>query len=540
MENTFSKKSQQYEKQILWGGIALGIIALWYFGMLLSSIAFLVIFSLLIILHELGHFWAARKGGVQVEEFGFGLPPKVWEKKTTTTIPYTENGKQKTRTETMSWTLNAFPIGGFVKMLGEDETQHSENPHAFSNRPLHWRILIVCGGVIMNFLLGWGLLTLGYTFGITPLAPTPEQIQEYTEQGIFQKVEGVMVESVAGTPAEELGFKRFDVIQSINGRGTPSVRFYSLMADSLLRQEKRTSATINISRFNSSTKSFDEQNIVIPLSAEPFFFPSALQTKIISLVPKGKAEKAGLKPEDRIMKVDETFISNTENFLSVLEQKKKTGNSEVHLSVKREGSTEDQIVIVSFDREGHLGVQVGDSIIESKKKGVPVIYDGDFYAPIKSVQEVFWKAPITAFQESCRFIGLSVNMVGDLVVKILTKFTLPAGVGGPVSIAHTTGMLVDQGDFSKLVQFTAILSLSLAVINIMPFPALDGGRLIFLLMEGVLVLAQMFSTKMGWKKKILQKVPPAWEAPLHIGGYALLLILIAIISWQDIVRIFFS
>ncbi len=532
----------KYEKQIIWGGIAFGFLALWYFGYFLSILTFLVIFSLLIILHELGHFWAARKGGVQVEEFGFGLPPKIWEKKTTKELVYMDaHGVQKKRTETMGWTLNAVPIGGFVRMLGEDETEKSESPHAFGNRPLGWRILIVCGGVIMNFLLGFFLLTGGYIFGINPIAPTSQQIQEYSERGFLEKAQGVVIESIAGTPAETLGFQRFDIIREIDGRTTPNVRFYSAIADSMALQEKKQSAMITIDRFNSSDRKFEKVKIEIPLSStQSFFFPSSLQTKIISVIEGGKAEKVGLKAGDRIMMIDNIFIRDTQHFLSVIEEKKQASASQVHLSVRRSLNTQNEVFVVPFDKDGYLGVHLTDALLEPTEKGIPVIYDGDFYVPVRAVRESLWNAPVVALQESWRFIGLSINMVRELAVKIMTKFALPDGIGGPVSIAHTTGMLVDQGDFSKLVQFTAILSLSLAVINIMPFPALDGGRLLFLLVEAFLVLSQIIGKKLGYTGKIPSKIPPTWEAPLHLGGYILLLLLIAIISWQDIVRIFFS
>jgi len=138
-------------------------------SLLLTIFTFIVIFGILIILHEFGHFWAARAAKVKVLEFGFGMPPKIWGKKTSreVTVQYSdESGKTKEvqETEEMEWTINAIPFGGFVRMEGEGE--NSSHPHAFNNRPLPWRMLVICGGVIMNFLLGWGLLTASFMIGV--------------------------------------------------------------------------------------------------------------------------------------------------------------------------------------------------------------------------------------------------------------------------------------------------------------------------------------------------------------------------------------
>jgi len=130
-------------------------------------------------------------------------------------------------------------------------------------------------------------------------------------------------------------------------------------------------------------------------------------------------------------------------------------------------------------------------------------------------------------------------MVSNVFSNIVFDQKIPEGIGGPVAIADTTDKLVDYGDWTKILQFMAILSLSLAVVNIMPFPGLDGGRLFFLLGEGIM---RIFSKLLFWtgirKKELPTQLPEKYEMPLHAIGYFLLLGLILWITWNDIARIF--
>ena len=123
--------------------------------LLLTILVFFLIFSLLIVIHELGHFMMARRHGVKVEEFGFGLPPKLWSKK----VGETE------------YSINAIPFGGFVRLLGEDshDKKAKTSPKSFSRKTLFQRFQIVFAGVAMNFLLAWLLLSIGFTVGMQPL-----------------------------------------------------------------------------------------------------------------------------------------------------------------------------------------------------------------------------------------------------------------------------------------------------------------------------------------------------------------------------------
>ena len=146
--------------------------------MLIGIIAVIIFLSILILVHELGHFVAAKKFGLLVEEFGFGLPPQIWKKKIGETI----------------YSINALPFGGFVKIYGEDREEKAEKDRSFASLPIKKRSLIIFAGVLMNFLLGWLLISVIFSIGV------PQAI-------LITKVE-------LNSPAAEIGLQAGDKILS--------------------------------------------------------------------------------------------------------------------------------------------------------------------------------------------------------------------------------------------------------------------------------------------------------------------------------------
>ena len=140
---------------------------------------------------------------------------------------------------------------------------------------------------------------------------------------------------------------------------------------------------------------------------------------------------------------------------------------------------------------------------------------------IKNVRYPFYVAPVMAAKEVGRLSVLTVKMLGNVVTTLVGKFAVPEGVAGPVGIFKMTGHFAKQGVMS-LVHFTALISISLGVINIMPFPALDGGRFLFIIIEAVT------------RRKPNAKV----EKIIHASGFALLMALILVITWNDIMNLF--
>jgi len=357
---------------------------------LVTILVFLVILTFLVLIHELGHFLTAKKFGIKVEEFGFGFPPRVFGIK---------------RGETL-YSVNALPIGGFVKLYGEDDAGSGkisktkkvdkDLDRAFFTKPIWQRIVVVTAGVAMNFILAVIIAT--YLF---------------STQGIPQDGKSVIVTEVSqNSPAASSGLKVGDSIESVN-----SVRV------------ENTEALINETQ-------------------------GKLGEEITLTVRRGD-EAVGVK------------LTPREN--------------------PPEG-------------EGSMGVAIEHNINFQKYPFPQSIFYGTKQAASDSVLVV------TGF----------VDMIKTLVV----KQSVPEGVAGPVGMAQLTGEFVKIGPEAVL-SLVYMLTLSLAVLNILPIPALDGGRLFFILIEAI----------------TRRKVNPKYEAYAHMAGIILLLGFLLLVTYKDVLRI---
>ncbi len=367
--------------------------------MLITIIAFIIIFSLLILVHEWGHFAAARRAGIHVEEFGIGLPPRA--KKL-----YTD--KKKT-----IFSLNWIPFGGYVRMFGEDATDPKilKDKKSFASKTIWQRTTVVVAGVFMNFLLAWILITIGFTFGMKPFLVTQSDLDQGIKNGIIESQKIYYIHDIS-----------------------------------------------------------NESPLI----------------------------KVGLKKGDAITHVNKTPVSNKMVLKDII--KPNAGNSLTYMRDKKSAT-----VNVLADKDGKFGMTISTQ---------------DLILNVKNVKYPFYLAPIKAFSEVKRLSVLTVKMLGTVLSSLIAKFTVPEGVAGPVGIARMTHYFAQQG-FMALVQFTALLSISLGVINIMPFPALDGGRFLFIVYE--------FITR--------RRANAKWEAIIHTTGFALLMLFIVIITWNDIIQL---
>jgi regulator of sigma E protease len=510
----------------------------------ISVITFLVIFSILVLIHEAGHFWAARKAGIKVEEFGFGLPPRLWGKKTTRKVEYKDkNGKKKKDKETMIWSLNWIPFGGFVRMLGEDDDskEAKSDPRSFGNRPIGWRIIVVCAGVIMNFLLAWFLLVVIFSIGVDPVGFPSASDKEYGdtfERGVVKAPKDFDLFAFAPMTMTKEGIqKNIDngVVEVLDGPGVQIAGFTS--EESPAKQAELKYGDIITAVDGKEVRNTQELIAALDINKE------IEGIQISSVAENSIASEKDLKPGDIITFVDQTPIKSVEDLKNKLKEEAKGAG--FHVSVdrrKEDGTNETRTKVLMPDEKGEIGVSFlekgfyFDLLLkrdgELKKDMKFVLLDennklgvGIFPCPpilkINKIQLPFYQAPIAATTESVKLSVLTVKMLGQVVTTVLQKFAVPEGVAGPVGIAQMTHELVEIGEIVRILMFMALISISLAVVNIMPFPALDGGRLIFLLFEF-----------------ITGKKPNAkWEATIHAIGLIVLLGLIFLVTWSDIVRI---
>ena len=534
---------------------------------LISAFAFIVIFSLLVLIHEFGHFYAAKKSGVKVEEFGIGLPPRIWGTKKGETL----------------YSFNWIPFGGFVRLLGEDsrDSKMLTNKRSFISKPPRVRVFIISAGVIMNLILAYVLLTVGFTFGIQPLIMDEHDVFENIKNGNIELSDGIFVKKTnEGGSAKSAGILPDDKIVKINGEpvtldnfeavtgvnknniGVSVVRggremVFDLSAEGDNGYGMEIYQVLPLSRVaiaeikpdsNSERAGLKVLDTIISVNGEPVYsavqYEDALRgafsmdyqvlrnggleqikvdllqvNKVIisEVVPGGPADLKGIRKGDIIVSIDGVILISPEQLVEI---NRSAGGRELVYEIERVGERHN--IAVAPGKDGLIGVYPSTLYsFENRDISVFPVSTINSVINIKDIIYPFWIAPVRAFEESGKLAVLTFKMFGDVMRSIITSMSVPEGVAGPVGIAQLTHVFVQEGLLS-LVRFVALLSMSLAILNIIPFPALDGGRLLFIVFEIITG----------------KKVSPRREAMVHAVGFLLLMALIFVVTWNDILRFF--
>ena len=370
--------------------------------LIIAVVAFVVILSTLILVHEWGHFITARMFGVKVEEFGLGLPPqaKVLKKDKKGTV----------------YSLNWLPLGGFVKMKGEDSHDRRvlAAKDSFGSKPVWQRMIIICAGVAMNVVLCVVALTIVSLFDHTVLIP-PDKIAEFVDKN-------------------------------------PTTHIVHTGTTGLL---------------------------------------------VSKAIEDGPAAAADIRPNDFIVGIDDQKITTADAFKAEL-----ATHTDMPVTLQIRRNTDMLTAAVQPDGDGHIQVLMSEPY-EELRVSYPLAV-----APVEAVKQTYGLAGVIIHFAGGFFYDLAHGHIGD-------------NVGGPIKIAEQVYYLSGTPSVDLLVRYlnmTALLSLTLAVFNILPIPALDGGRLVFLIAE-----------------VIIRRRPSPWlEARVHIAGYVFLMGLILIISVHDI------
>lgn len=363
----------------------------------MNILIFIVILLVLVLSHEFGHFIVAKKSGIRVDEFAFGFPPRIFGKKIGET----------------TYSLNALPLGGYVKIFGENPDEDSmngpEKNRSFVNKPRYIQAAVLSAGVVMNFLVAWLLISIGFMSGMPTSVTSLSHGQTLANQAI------TITSVLPGSPAEISGLKAGDVLVSMKTKTDVT----------------DTPSTDSVSYF---IKKHGTESIDITYKRGP----DVLNT---SLTP----------------------------------------------SIKKEGGV--PTMGISMDMIGML-----------KLAPLPAIWEG-----LKLSGDLFVATAVGFF-----------TLIHDAVLGQADMTTLT----GPVGIVGVVGDAAKFG-FIYLLSFTALISINLAVINLIPFPALDGGRLLFLLIEKI----------KG------SKISPNIANWTNTIGFGLLMLLMVIITYHDIVKL---
>lgn len=357
--------------------------------MIISILIFIFTLLVLVIIHELGHFLMAKRFGIKVEEFGFGIPPKLFGKKIGETV----------------YSLNALPLGGFVRLLGEDETGKAQSSRDFRAKPVGQRIIVVIAGVVMNLILAWIIFYVSLIYqNFKIIYPT---LEPATYIGYLEK----------DFPAETAGIKIGDKILRVDGK---DIKQFD-MARNFIKEVKGQPVRLTLSDLEGNN------------------------VKEITVTPK---------------KVDNDFL-----------------------------------------------IGVGFSPIGIKQYSTPV-------------EKIFSGITYSYDLTKLTFVGLK-RTISDLIFGNFKSVS--QSVSGPVGLATISHDILSGGKAALpfYLWFVGVISLTLSIFNVLPIPALDGGRLLFLAVEAIS------------RKKVREDI----EKLVHQIGFAILLTLALLVTYSDISKL---
>ncbi len=442
-------------------------------------LAFLVVLGVLVVFHELGHFWVARLIGVKVLRFSVGFGRVIWSRRF---------GPDRTE-----WALSAVPLGGYVKMADEREgdVADADLPRAFNRQSVGKRIAIVAAGPIANLLLAVLLFAGTYVVGV------PGQV-------------ALLASPAAGTAAAAAGIRDGDRVTAVDD--TPVQSFQDLRWR-LLRASGHADAALTVERPDGSSATR-----VMSLSAlastewEGDFMPllgltADLGAPVIDQVIEGKpAARAGLKAGDRIVAIDGVAVSSPADAASRTNAKPAAA---LTFRIARDGAEFDapfttEAVEQAGRRVGIAGVHLRVDPATASRLGITVRY-GIFDALVQGAKKT-WDLSVFTLKVLGRVL------IGQASLK---------NISGPITMANFAGQSAQAGALA-FVGYLALISISLGVLNLLPVPLLDGGHLLYYFAE-------------------LLKGSPVSDRAFEVGqriGIAVLAMLMALAFFNDLSRLF--
>jgi regulator of sigma E protease len=446
-------------------------------------IYFILTIGILVLVHEFGHFAAAKLSGMRADIFALGFGKRLfgWNKKSGFSfgeLPKDFDGEGNT-----DYRLCLLPLGGYVKIAGMvDESFDTKfadaepQPYEFRAKSAGKKIFVISAGVLMNVILSLVVFWSVYLF-------QPKHITKTTEVGVV----------APGGPSDKMGFKQNDKIISVNGKNVYS--WEDVTAEMFINNIGRD-LHVKVLRENA------ESSILIPKKNIPdqneklVFLPKGVYPEIADLVPKSPAEEAGVQKGDRILSAAGINVSSREEAISIFEKNK---SKSISLVVKRNGK--ETPLTVTPGSDGKVGAYIGD------------VYTG----PVEYKSYGFFEAFSAGVTEIVKLTELTFSMLG----KVFTgSIEFKQAFGGPIKIAQFAAKSANSG-FLSFIYFLSLLSLSLAIINIMPFPVLDGGHLIIIIIEAI----------------IKREIPVKVKVAIQNTGFVLLLLLMAFIIYNDVLSL---
>ena len=451
---------------------------------LISALAFIVAIGVLVTVHEFGHFWVARKLGVKVLRFSIGFGQPLWSRRF---------GADNTEL-----VLAAIPLGGYVKMLDEREGEvaEAERDRAFNRQPLSTRISVVVAGPLFNFVFAILAYWVMFVSGVPGLRP-------------------VVGEVIPASYAEQAGFRTGDEILAVDGRNTPSWETAVLaLLDAGLTEDMSFQVQVQDEAgagrnlqvvLDESGRLLGKGGLLENFGLKPWRpdYPAIIER----LVDDSPGERAGMRSGDHVISADDTAIADWGQWVEYV--RARPGET-IEVEVDRDGTpvrlelTPDAVT-EGGESFGRIGAYVRLSATGQHDTMRVVVR----YGPLEAIPAALGKT-----------WEMSVLTLRTLWKMVTGKASIE-NLSGPISIAQYAGQTAVTG-LAAFLGFLAIVSVSLGVLNLLPIPILDGGHLLYYLVE-------------------LVKGSPVSEAVQLFGqrvGIVMLLMLMTLAFYNDLTRLF--
>ena len=444
-----------------------------------TTLAFIVAIALLIAVHEYGHFIVARKLGIKVEKFSIGFGPSL--------ISWWSRDRE------VQYVIAAIPLGGYVKMLGENPTEQGEGDkqllsdeeklRAFDVQPPWKRASVAVAGPLFNFLFAvLAYMSIGW---------------------IGQSVMPPVIGNIApASVAEQSGMLEGDIIRTVNGSPVYSwvqveEKMKQVAGESAVMEVGRNGTTIPLRFFLPST---EKDVLLINVSETALGIFPGVKVVIDSVATDSAAEQGGVLPGDHIIQAQSVPVTNIRELIETVRGR---AGEPVSLQVQRDGTILNLTVIPAIDESGHgrIGVRLAASPIHE-----PVVYR------MGVVEGLFF-----GFERTWEMTTMTIQVLGKMVTSAIS----PENLGGPIAIAQLAGKTAELG-LVAFMSFLALISVNLAVLNLLPVPVLDGGHLAYIALEKV-------------RGKPLS---PTTMERTQIVGIGLIVVLMLFAFYNDLLRLF--
>ena len=447
-------------------------------------IYFAITIGILVFIHELGHFLAAKMTGMRADVFAIGFGKRLFGYNKKSGFSFGNLPKDFDGEGNTDYRLSLLPLGGYVKIAGMvDESFDTEfankepQPYEFRSKNFWQKTFVISAGVLMNLLLAVLIFWGANFFKGKPVTLT-------TTIG-FVKTD---------SPADSIGFTKGDVIQSINGVAVASwddIRneiYINTIGENLNVKVLRNGVEENIFVSRKMIPDIEKQGELIT--------PDGFRPYVAEVIKDSPAETAGLLSGDIIYSINDKVLGGSSEFIEIVSQ---SAGIELQAKVVREKDTLNLAVTPGSD--GKIGIAIND------------IFEGKSEYKTFGFFESFYVAGVDLINLTKVTFSVAGKVIGGQV-------EFKKAFGGPVRIAQLAAKSADVGIESFLF-FLAVLSLSLAIINIMPFPVLDGGHLLMIIIETI----------------TRREIPVKVKLAINNTGFVLLLLLMAFIVYNDILSL---